>query len=172
MCLSRPQASLPFWVRCPLSCGTVLEKEGDFAIRSLPIKPRAPSFVFSLSQRRLGTRQYMCSASRKCTALFHGFAIISRYKVTYWAPKMTRKNIESSSWPKEGCLQSIELLKAQSASRQWVLTSGGHPRDHLEAEVLHNANVLHNVFMNTTVMYCTCLCVSIYSFKFKAHQNL
>ena len=26
-----------------------------------------------------------------------------------------------------------------------------------------------DVFMNTTVKYCTCLCVSIYSFKFKEY---
>ena len=39
---------------------------------------------------------YTCSASRKCTAQFQGFAIISRYKVTYWGLKMTRKSIESS----------------------------------------------------------------------------
>ena len=70
----------------------------------------------------------MCSASRKCTAQFQGFAIISRYKVTYWGPKMTRKSIESSSCSKEGCLQSIERLKAQPASLQWDLhvTSGDH----------------------------------------------
>ena len=70
----------------------------------------------------------MCSASRKCTAQFQGFAIISRYKVTYWGPKMTRKSNESSSCSKEGCLQSIERLKAQPASLQWDLhvTSGDH----------------------------------------------
>ena len=70
----------------------------------------------------------MCSASRKCTAQFQGFAIISRYKVTYWGPKVTRKIIESSSCSKEGCLQNIELLKAQPASRQWDLhvTNGDH----------------------------------------------
>ena len=45
------------------------------------------------------------SASRKCTAQFQGFEIISRYKVTYCGPKMTRKNIESSSCSKEGCLR-------------------------------------------------------------------
>ena len=68
--------------------------------------------------------------------------------------KMTRKNIESSSCSKEGCLQSIERLKAQPVSRQWDLTSGGY----LEAaKSLHNAKVLHNAFMNTTVMYYTCL---------------
>ena len=68
----------------------------------------------------------MCSASRKCTAQFQGFAITSRYKVTYWGPKKTRKSIKSSSCSKEGCLQSIERLKAQPASRQWDLheTSG------------------------------------------------
>ena len=33
--------------RCPWSCGIVLEKQGDFAIRSLPIKPRAPSSFFA-----------------------------------------------------------------------------------------------------------------------------
>ena len=70
----------------------------------------------------------MCTASRKCTAQFHGFAIISRYKVTYWGPKMTRKSIESSSCSKEGCLLSKERLKVQPASRQWDLhvTSGDH----------------------------------------------
>ena len=41
---------------------------------------------------------------------------------------MTRKSIESSSCSKEGCLQSIERLKAQPASLQWDLyvTSGDH----------------------------------------------
>ena len=68
----------------------------------------------------------MCTASRKCTAQFQGFAIISRYKVTYCGPKMTRKNIESSSCSKEGCLQSIEWINAQLASQQWDLTSGSH----------------------------------------------
>ena len=70
----------------------------------------------------------MCTTSRKHTAQFQGFAIISRHKVTYWGPKMTRKSIESSSCSKEGCLQSIERLKAQPASRQWDLhvTSGDH----------------------------------------------
>ena len=71
------------------------------------------------------------SAAKICAVLlenvqFQGFAIISRYKVTYWGPKMTRKTIESSSCSREGCLQSIERLKAQPASRQWDLTSGGH----------------------------------------------
>ena len=66
----------------------------------------------------------MCSALRKCTAQFQGFVIISRCKVTYWGPKMTRKSIESSSCSKEGCLR----LKAQPAIRQWDLhvTSGDH----------------------------------------------
>ena len=77
---------------------------------------------------------------------------------------MTRKNIELSSCSKEGCLQSIERVKAEPASRQWNLTSGGHleaakSRD-LAKQILHNANVLH-IFMNTTVMYYTCLFVSI-----------
>ena len=109
----------------------------------------------------------MCSASRKWTAQFEGFAIISRYKVTYWGPKKTRKSIKSSSCSKEGCLQSIERLKAQPASRQWDLhvTSGDHFED---AEVLHNANVLHNVFMNTMVMYLY-LFMCKHSFKFKEY---
>ena len=85
----------------------------------------------------------MCSTSRKCTAQFQGFAIISRYKVTYWDPKMTRKNIESSSCSKEGCLQSIERLKAQPASRQWDLTSGGD----LEAAKSCTTQTLYTMFL-------------------------
>ena len=73
--------------------------------------PTTQGAPHSKRERRLGTRQ-----------------IISRYKVTYWGPKMTRKSIESSICSKEGCLQSIERLKALPASRQWDLhvTSGDH----------------------------------------------
>ena len=78
------------------------------------------------AQRSNRRQKYINSASRKCTAQFQGLTIISCYKVTYCGPKMTGKNIESSSCSKKGCLQSIERLKAQPASRQWDLTSGGH----------------------------------------------
>ena len=102
----------------------------------------------------------MCSASRKCTAQFQGFAIISRYKVTYWGPQMTRKSIESSSCSKEGCLQSIERLKAQPASLQWDLhvTSG----DHFEAAKSCTTQTFYTMF-SWTLRWCiyTCLCVSI-----------
>ena len=89
------------------------------------------ALMWNAFARRSNRRQKytcMCSASRKCTAQFQGFAIISRYKVTYWGPKMTRKSIESSSCSKEGCLQSIEWLKSQQARLQWDLhvTSGDH----------------------------------------------
>ena len=87
----------------------------------------------------------MCSASRKCTAQFQGFAIISRYKVTYCGPKMTRKSIESSSCSKEGCLQSIERLKGQPASLQWDLhvTSG----DHVEAAKSCTTQTFYTMFL-------------------------
>ena len=61
----------------------------------------------------------------------------------------------------------MEWLKAQPASLQWEIhvTSG----DHFEAcEVLHNVNVLHNVFMNTTVMYLY-LFMCKHSFQFKEY---
>ena len=77
--------------------------------------------------------------------MFRGFAIISRYKVTYWGPKMTRKSIESSSCSKEGCLQSIERLKVQLASRQWDLhvTSG----DHFEATKSCKTQMFYTMFL-------------------------
>ena len=102
----------------------------------------------------------MCSASRKCTAQFQGFAIISRYKVTYWGPKMTRESIESFSCSKEGCLHSIERLKAQPASLQWDLhvTSG----DHFEAAKSCTTETFYAMFLWTLRWRIyTCLCVSI-----------
>ena len=80
-----------------------------------------------------------------CTAQFQGFAIISRYKVTYWGPKKTRISIKSSSCSKEGCLQSIERLKAQPASRQWDLhvTSG----DHFEAAKSCTTQTFYTMFL-------------------------
>ena len=83
------------------------------------------------------------------TAQFQGFAIISRYKVTYWGPKKTRKSIKSSSCFEEGCLQSIERLKAQPASRQWDLHVTS--RDHFESAKSCTTQTLHNVFMNRSV---------------------
>ena len=57
-------------------------------------------------------RKFWLNGSRPHKAL--------RQSVTYWGPKMTRKSIESSSVSKEGCLQSIERLKAQPASRDGI----------------------------------------------------
>ena len=85
----------------------------------------------------------MNSASQKCTAQFQGFEIISRYKVTYCGPKMTRKTIQSSRCSEEGCLQSIERLNAQPASRQSDLTSGGH----LEAAKSCTTQTFYTMFL-------------------------
>ena len=100
-------------------------------------------YVEGLRGAQIGGQKYMNIASRKCTAQFQGFAIISRYKVTYCGPKITRKNIESSGCSKEGCLQRIERLKAQPASRQWDLTSGGH----LEAAKSCTTQTFYTLFL-------------------------
>ena len=113
---------------------------------------------------QLESRKFLCpNMERLCAALksaakihvqcfakmytvqFQGFAIISRYKVTYWGPNMTRKSIESSSCCKEGYLQSIERLKAQPASLQWDLhvTSG----DHFEAAKSCTTQTFYTMFL-------------------------
>ena len=100
-----------------------------------------------LADQSESQQKYMGSASRKYTAQFQGLAIIS-HLIHLLGSKNDNENVESSSCSKEGCLQSIERLKAQPASRQWdsvssKLQSLAQRKSFTQCFYEHYGDVLH-----------------------------
>ena len=131
--------------------------------RSIQLSPVGSELGWGLLADQSESRKFLCpNMERLCAALKSAakihvqcfakiYSSISRLcdnqslQSHLLGSKNDKKNIESSSCSKEGCLQSIERLKAQPASRQWDLhvTSG----DHFEAAKSCTTQTFYTMFL-------------------------